>query len=443
MSGEIVLRANALYTPGQTVLTPAELAFSTDTGRITYVGAPRESSVVTHDLAGHVLMPGLTNGHTHSAMTLQRGVSDDEGFMPWLEAVQNLEQGLTHEDIEVGLELALLEMIETGTTAFADMYFWDESLIETVRAAGLRAFAALACTAPDHIAYPNVASRTGQDELDHVEALAAQYRDDPQVVVGYGPHAPYSCPPEFYREIAARAIRSDIPIHTHVAESPAEMADIRERYGVSPPEHLASLGVLDAQVLAAHCVHLGASDIAMMVDQQIAMSHNPVSNLKLGNGIAPLPELIEAGARLCIGTDGMASNNSLDLFEEVKLATILHRGARHDAAIVRASQVLEIATRRGAEASMFRESGALEVGRFADVIALDLAGASATPLIMADQPEALISHLAFAATGADVRHVFVGGRHLYADGEHLTLDAAGIRERAVAARTRLSRREAE
>lgn len=431
MTTETVLRADSMLTPAGPV-APAELAFD-ETGRISYAGPPRDGSVVTHDLAGHALMPGLTNGHTHSAMTLQRGVSDDESFMQWLATVQGIEQRLTHDDLVAGLELALLEMIETGTVAFADMYYWDEALIERVRSAGMRVFAALACSATDHVAYPTVSPMTGGEVLDEVERLAEHYREDPLVRVGFGPHAPYTCTPEFLREVRERALAGGIPIHTHVSESAAEVAQIREQYGKTPGEHLASLDFFDADVHAAHCVHLTASEISTFAETGTSISHNPVSNLKLGNGIAPFPEMIGAGLELAIGTDSVASNNSLDLFEELKHATILHRGARQDAAAVLGPQVLDIATRGGAAAIGFPESGALAVGRFADIVAVDLRGTAAAPL----SSDSLVAHLVYGATGRDVRHVFIGGRHVYADGEHLTLDADAVRERAREARARL------
>ncbi|MFV0433133.1 MAG: amidohydrolase [Leucobacter sp.] len=444
---ETVLRADAMLTPGG-VVVDAELAFD-ETGRIVYAGsarldepgaldAPAVAERVTHDLAGHVLMPGLVNGHTHSAMTLLRGVSDDDGFMPWLAAVQALEQHLTHEDVEVGLQLAMVEMIETGTVAFADMYHWDEQLIELVRAAGMRAMVALASFAPEAVGFPGVSSWTGSEATDETEKLAERFTGDPQIRVAYGPHAPYTCPPEFLRDIASRAVDLGIPIHTHISESAAEVEQIRERYGATPADHLDSLGLFEADVLAAHCVHLTENEISLLARTGTAVSHNPVSNLKLGNGIAALPAWQRSGLRISLGTDSVASNNTLDLFEEIKTGTILHRGAHEDAGIVRASDVLEIATARGAEAIGFPDSGALAVGRLADVIALDVTGSSAAPLDLTAEPAALISHLGFAATGADVRHVFIGGRHVYSDGEHLTLDAASIRSRAAAARKRLT-----
>ncbi|UBH06699.1 5-methylthioadenosine/S-adenosylhomocysteine deaminase [Leucobacter sp. Psy1] len=431
-----VLRADAMLTPDGAI-ADAELEFD-ETGTILYAGPARSTSRVTRELCGHVLMPGLVNGHTHSAMTLQRGVSDDEGFMPWLAAVQAIEQHLTHDDVAAGLELALLEMIETGTTAFADMYVWDEALIERVREAGMRAMIAPASFTRETVGFPGVTGATGEEVTEATERLAARYADDPQIRIAFGPHAPYTCEPEFLRDIAERSLRTGIPVHTHVSESLAETTDVEARFGATPGAHLDALGIVNDRLLAAHCVHLTAGEITRFGEAGAAVSHNPVSNLKLGNGVAPFLELREAGARLTLGTDSVASNNSLDLFEEIKTATILHRGVRHDAAALRAADVLHVATRGGAEAIGFPASGALTAGANADVIALDVTGTHATPFSGA---AALVSHLGFAARGTDVRHVYVGGRHLYADGEHLTLDASAVRARARSAAERV-RREA-
>ena len=424
-----ILRADRMLTPDGEVQN-ADLEID-ERGRIAYAGPARAESVVTHDLAGHALMPGLVNGHTHSAMTLQRAVSDDEGFMPWLAAVQAVEQGLTRDDVVAGLELAMLEMIANGTTAFADMYHWDEGLLETVQRAGMRVLAAPAMFTAESVGFPGVSPLDGAQTLDYTEQLAERFAGDEQIRLAYGPHAPYTCSPELLREIAERSQRTGIKIHMHVAESRAEVEQITEQYGNTPAKHLDALGFFEADVLAAHCVHLTLEEIEIFARTGTAASHNPVSNLKLGCGVAKLPEMLEAGVRLTLGTDSVASNNSLDQFEEIKLATILHRGVRHDAAAVKAADVLDIATRRGAEAIGFPETGALEAGRFADVIAIDLGTTRATPM------GSLVSHLAFSASGEDVRHVFIGGRHVYANGEHLTLDAPDILARAGAAAARL------
>lgn len=433
-----ILRADVMLTPTGEVEN-AELEFD-DAGRITYAGTSRVgeegageagSGAVVHELAGHALMPGLVNGHTHSAMTLQRGISDDEDFMSWLAAVQRVEQGLTHDDVAAGLQLAMLEMIATGTTLFADMYHWDAELLALVKQAGMRVLAAPAMFTEESVGFAGVSPLTGAQTLDATEVLAKQFSDDAQIRLAYGPHAPYTCPPELLRSIAERSKHTGIPIHIHISESLAEVEQITAQHGTTPAAYMHTLGFFEARVHAAHCVHLTPEETAIFARSGTSISHNPVSNLKLGCGIAPLPDMLDAQVKMAIGTDSVASNNSLDLFEEIKLATVLHRGYRHDATAVSATQVLELATRGGAAALGFTETGALEPGKLADVIAIDLTTTRATPR------GSLASHLAFASTGSDVRHVFVGGRHLYANGEHLTLDAADIRRRANAAARRL------
>lgn len=430
-TSETVLRADAALT-ADGPLADAEVAFTAD-GVISYVGPVREERECTHHLRGQVLMPGLVNGHTHSAMTLQRGISDDDGFMAWLRAVQAVEQHLTREDVEVGLQLAMLEMIETGTTTFADMYYWDAELLELVAGAGMRVLAAPASFAEDTVGFPNVSPMNGSEVTKFTEDLARQFAGHDQIRIAFGPHAPYTSPPGFLHDIAARAQRVGIAIHTHVSESEAEGTQIAQEYGASPVQHLAALGVFDVPTLAAHCVHVSAEDIETLRDAGVAVSHNPVSNLKLGNGIAPLPDLIAAGVPLTLGTDGVASNNSLDLFEEIKLATILHRGARRDSTAVTAAEVLEIATWRGAEAIGFPETGSLAAGKQADIIALDVSGTTGAQC----EAATLVSHLGFAASGRDVRRVFIGGREVFADGTHMTLDAEVIKLRARRATARL------
>lgn len=424
-----ILHADTMLTPSGEV-EDAELEID-DRGRIAYVGKRRPGSSPTHDFAGHALMPGLVNGHTHSAMAVQRGISDDQGFMQWLAAVQAFEQQLSRDDIVAGLELAMLEMIANGTTTFADMYHWDEGLLCLVKQAGMRVLAAPAMFTNEAVGWPGVSPLNGAETLDETERLAELFAGDEQIKLAYGPHAPYTCSPELLREIRDRSLQSGIAIHMHVAESIAEVEQLTAQYGLTPVAHLDSLGFFDARVLAAHCVHLTADEIETFVRTGTAASHNPVSNLKLGCGVQKFSEMLAAGVKLTLGTDSVASNNSLDLFEEIKLATILHRGLQQDATAVQAAHVLDVATRGGAAAVGFGETGALEAGKLADVIAIDLGTSRATPR------GSLVSYLAFSASGEDVREVFIGGRHIYTNGRHLTLDAEGILERAGAVRARL------
>ncbi|MEB4615739.1 amidohydrolase family protein, partial [Leucobacter sp. M11] len=268
----------------------AELVLGAD-GRIAYAG-PRRGEAAPGDLVldGQLLMPGLVNGHTHSAMTLFRGVSDDEGLAPWLDAVRARELRMTAADIATGLRLAMVEMLRSGTTAFADMYHWDEELLRIVQDAGMRVLAAPALFAPDAVGFPAADERDGAAMLDETERLAERFAGDEQIRLAYGPHAPYTCPPEFLREIGERAVRTGLPVHIHLSESAPEVQVNLDRYGRTPAMHIAELGMLDARVLVAHGVHLTQEEIELLAAGGAAISHNPVSNLKLGSGIAPLPE---------------------------------------------------------------------------------------------------------------------------------------------------------
>ena len=339
------------------LIADAELIIGAD-GRIAYAG-PRRAAAAPGDLVlgAQVLMPGLVNGHTHSAMTLLRGVSDDEGLAPWLDAVRSRELRMTHADIATGLKLAMVEMLRSGTTAFADMYHWDEQLLGLVRDAGMRVLAAPALFTPEAVGFPAADDRDGWAMLEETERLAELFAGDEQIRLAYGPHAPYTCPPEFLAEIGERAVRTGLPVHIHLSESAPEVEVNRERFGTTPALHVDALGLLNARVLVAHGVHLTQEEIELLARKGASISHNPVSNLKLGSGIAPLPEMLASGVGLTLGTDSVASNNSLDLFEELKTGAILHRGARQAADAVLGSDLLTMATSGGAAAIGFPEAG--------------------------------------------------------------------------------------
>lgn len=410
------------------LIRDGELAFDSS-GRITYLGSQRSNPgpATDIDLSGHILMPGLVNGHTHSAMTLMRGYSDDKDLHSWLQDVQSLEAHMTWEAVAAGLRLALVEMIRTGTTAFADMYLWDRKLLQLVADSGMRVLAGLATFDWEIVGFSAATDLSGTQTMDLTDELISEFAGDEQIRIAYAPHAPYTCSPEFLTEVAARARKSGAHTHIHLSESAAEVAGNIERFGATPVEHVAKLGLFDSPVLVAHGVHLSDADLDIIKEHGAAVSHNPVSNLKLGSGVADLPGMLRRGIGLALGTDGAASNNSLDMFEELKTATILHRGTHQDPTVVAGADVLNIATRSGAAALGFHDSGVLAPGKLADVVAVRTDRAHATPLF---SPESFIT---FAATGADVAHVFIGGRQVLRDGEFTTLDEAEIR--ADAART--------
>ncbi len=410
-----------------------EVAFDRH-GIITYVGPSRgPAGIEDVDLSGHVLMPGLVNSHSHSAMTLLRSTCDDEDLHTWLGQVQAVEQKLTHDDVLAGLRLSLVEMIRSGTTTFADMYHWDETLLGAVKDSGMRVVAAHSMFDFDAIGFASVNPMTGRQALDHAEHLASTFQGEERIRIRYGPHAVYTCSPEMLTEVARRADRHGLGVHIHLSESAAEVEQCRASHGATPVALAARRGVFDVPTLVAHAVHATSEDIELLAGHGAAVAHNPVSNMKLGSGIAPLPELLAAGLTVGLGTDGAASNNSLDMFEEIRAAAIIHRGVRQQPDVIRSGQVLQMATLDGAAAVGFPDAGLLATGRCADVIAVTTSVPHATPVLSP------ASFLTFAARGNDVTHVFVGGQCLMSDGVLTTLDETAVRQRANEAGQRLHR----
>ncbi len=412
------------------VIPGGEIAYSTASGRITYVG-PSRGPGADLDATGHVVIPGLVNAHTHSAMTPLRGYSDDRDLITWLAAIRDFEELMTHDDVRAGLRLALAEMIAGGTTCFADMFMWDEVLLDEVRTSGLRVLAAPAAFGYEAVGYPGADSGSGRDALAVTERLAAAVRGDESVHVAFGPHAPYTCSAEMLIDVAGRARRLDLPVHVHLSETAGEVERSLAEHGCTPIELARRCGLFDAGAHVAHAVHVTPTDIEVLAASGTSVSHNPVSNLKLGAGIAPLPELRAAGVLCALGTDSVASNNSLDLFEEIKTAAILHRGVHRQSDAVSATDALDMATCDGARAVGFPGSGRLEVGAAADVVIVEARSARACPLTSP------VSFLAFAARASDVRTVIVAGRELMRDGVVLTVDEEAARAEVAATTARI------
>lgn len=416
-----------------TIIDDGELAFDSR-GVITYVGPRRgdgDAARSVINLTGKLLLPGLINAHTHSAMTLLRGSCDDEDLATWLGVVQALEQHMRTSDVAVGLELAMVEMIRSGTTTFADMYHWDAELLGLVADAGMRVVAAHATFDFDTVGFAGLSPMDGRASLDHTEALAAEFAGEDLIRVRYGPHAPYTCSPEMLSEVRRRAEVSGLGIHIHLSESAFEVEQSLKNFGRTPIAHADALGLLEVPTLIAHAVHAGPEDIEILAECGAGVAHNPASNLKLGSGIFPFKAMRDAGVLCALGTDGAASNNSLDMFDEMKLATIIHRGVAQDPVETAGTDVLNLATREGAQAVGFPETGSFEVGKQADAITLRTDTAHATPM---PSPS---SFLTFAARGSDVDDVFIAGRQIMREGALLTVDEAEIRDRAARAAARL------
>jgi 5-methylthioadenosine/S-adenosylhomocysteine deaminase len=372
-------------------------------------------------------------------MSLLRGHSNDAPLAEWLEDIRAFELRMTYDDIRAGLALALVEMIRAGTVGFVDMHLWDAALLGLVVQSGMRVRAAPAIFGSDTVGYPLASPETGAQVLDGTAALASEFAGEARIRISYGPHAFYTAGVDLMREVAERARVDGLGIHTHLSETRAEVDDCLAQFGRSPIGLAADVGILGATTHVAHAVHPRPGDLGLLAGSRATVSHNPISNLKLGAGIAPVREYSGGGIRLALGTDSMASNNSADLFEEIKLGALLQRGLRENPTGWSATDTLRMATEGGAAALDEGLSGRLAVGAAADFVLVDATAVAATPLADA------VSFLGYAARGSDVTDTVIGGRRVLAAGRVTTLDEDAIlsdaRERTARIRRELDRSE--
>jgi len=381
--------------------------------------SPEVKAHEIHDGTGCLVMPGLINAHIHAAMTIFRGLADDLPLMTWLNNyIFPIEKRLTKEWVTWGTMLACCEMIRSGTTGFGDMYLFAREVAEVVETSGLRALIG-------EVLYDFPSPNYGPPEagLVYTEELLKEWQGHPLISVAVEPHALYTCSPSLLEKTKALAEHYKAPLKIHVSETVSEVEDIQSRYGATPIGHLHRLGLLDNRLIACHCVVLSPEDLALMGRAGVRVVHNPESNMKLGSGIAPLPELLALNIPLGLGTDGCASNNNLDMFEEMDSAARLHKVARLDPTVVSAREVLNMATMGGAEVLGFSRVGMLSPGMEADLILIDLEAPHLVPLY---HP---VSQVVYAANGSDVRDVMVRGRWLMKDRKLLTLDVEVVMER--------------
>ena len=407
-----VLRPGALAIDGRDIVavdTPAAIAAG-------YRGRD------TIDAGGDIVMPGLVNTHTHAPMVLYRGLADDLALMAWLEQYIFPAEAKTvsPEFVRAGTRLAALEMIQSGTTTYVDMYYFEEEIARVTRDAGLRAVLGQTI-----IRFPVADAKTPAEALARTERFLRAFGEDDLIVPAVAPHSMYTLEADTLRAAHALATKYGAPLLVHVAETEEEVAGARKAHGATPAEYLASLGVLGPATLAAHGVHLTPGDIAILRQAGTAVSHNPESNMKLASGVAPVPALRAAGVPVGLGTDGAASNNDLDMFEAMRMAALLHKVQTGDPRTLPAADVLAMATREGARALRMQDRiGSLERGKRADVIVVSTRGARQTPLY---NP---VSHLVYAARGDDVRTTIVNGRVLMRDRKVMTLEEGSVLEEA-------------
>ncbi len=363
------------------------------------------------DGEGKFAIPGFVNTHTHAAMTLFRSYADDMKLMDWLEKkIWPAEANLTGEDVFWGTQLAIAEMLRTGTTTFSDMYFYMDDVARAVEASGIRAVLARGMIG---------VTPGGDQSLIESEALFRQWHNgaDGRITVMLGPHAPYTCPPEYLKKVVDLALRLRAEIHIHLSETKGEVEDCLRLHGKTPIQLMEELGVLQCGVLAAHCVHVDAADIEIMKKNQVRVAHNPGSNMKLASGVAPVVALLNAGVCVALGTDGAASNNNLDMLEEMRLTTLLQKVYTKDPVALPAKEVIQLGTINGARALNLHEiTGCIAPGYRADITLLDTHSPHWFPR------HDRLSLLAYAANPGDVHTVLVDGRILLDNHQLTTID---------------------
>ncbi|WP_317980615.1 amidohydrolase [Paenibacillus glycanilyticus] len=400
--------------------------------RITYIGAEAptglDEQVERIDGSKLAFMPGLINTHGHAAMSLLRGYSDDQNLQVWLEQkMWPMEAKYVDQDTRAGSALAIVEMLKTGTTAFVDMYDRMDQVAQMVEQSGIRGALTRGVIGlcPEEIQ---------QAKLKEAIAFARDWngKADGRITTMISPHAPYTCPPDYIEKFVQAAHDYDLPVHTHMSETLAEVEQNVRDYGSRPVEHLDKLGFFSRPALVAHAVHLNDEEIALLAERNVAVSHNPVSNLKLASGVARVPELLRAGVTVSLGTDSVASNNNLDLFKEIKFAALLHKGISGDPTVIPAMEALRMGTVYGAR-SIWQEGsiGQLAEGMKADFIAIDLEQPHYYPLTD------IVSHLVYSGSGQDVKHVWVDGKKVVHNGECTMMDEEKIRFEAQASFERL------
>ena len=412
IAGGSVLRPDFSVTEGDVLVDRAA-------GEILAVGDV-EGGDEQLDAEGCLVMPGLVNAHCHAAMTLLRGYADDKPLDAWLqEDIWPAEAELGAEDVRAGTELALVEMIRSGTTAFADMYFQVSEVADAVEEAGVRA----------RLGHGVVT--VGKDEGaaidDNEESLdVAREFDgaaDGRIRTAYMPHSLTTVGEEYLREFVFQAREAGVPVHFHANETTEEVAPVVDERGVRPLEYAEDLGLLEDGDFLAHGVHTDQTEIDLLAESGASVVHCPASNMKLASGMAPVQAMRDAGVTVALGTDGAASNNDLDVFDELRDAAMLGKLQTGAADAVPARAAVEMATTGGADALGF-DSGRIEAGANADLAVVDFSAPHLTPV------HDHVSHLAYAATGQDVRHTVCGGDVLMRDREVVPFDEAAVRERA-------------
>lgn len=381
----------------------------------------------TVDCRGRVVMPGLVNAHTHVPMTLMRGLADDLRLDVWLLGyMMPVEREFVSPDfVRLGTSLACVELIRSGVTCFADMYFFEEHIARATAEAGLRAVCSQSV-----LKFPTPDAQSFEESLAAARDFIQRWKGHPLIEPSVAPHAPYTCTEEILRSTAALAAEFDVPLHTHLAETALEVENSRSEFGMPVIPYVKKQNLFDAKVLAAHCVHIDEGEMLTLRHHKAGVAHNPSSNLKLASGFAPVRKMLELGLNVGIGTDGPASNNDLDMFEEVRLAAFVAKAVSGDPTVLPAQQALTMATRLGANAvHLGHLVGTLEPGKRADLIVVDLSALYNSPRFNRD-PNGIYAQLVYTAKAVDVKDVMVNGRWLMREREIPHIDQTALLEEA-------------
>lgn len=382
------------------------------------------------DAHNDLVLPGLINGHAHAAMSLFRGIADDLALNDWLQKYifPAEARNVTPDFVTWGTKLGVLEMLRGGITTYADMYYFEDEVARATKDAGMRGV--LGETIID---FPAPDNKTPAAALRYTQDYINRWKGDPLITPAVAPHSIYTCSRNALQDSATLARRNGVPILTHLAEAKFELQQSREKHGTTPTGYLESIGFLGPDVVAAHCVWLNAADIAALVHFGVGCTNNPSSNMKTAAGVSPVPNMLAAGLAVGLGTDGAASNNNQDMFEEMDLAAKLQKITKMDPRALPAEQAVEMATIGGARAlHMDKEIGSLERGKKADLILVNTTAPHATPMYN------VYSELVYALKASDVKTVIIGGRVIMQDRRMLTLDEPQILTRAREYQKRIS-----
>ena len=381
----------------------------------------------TFDCGGKILMPGLINAHTHVPMTLLRGLADDLRLDVWLQGYMwpVEREFVSPEFVRLGTQIACAEFIRSGVTTFNDMYFFEEEVAKATAEAGLRAVCGQSV-----LKFPTSDAPSYEDAMARARGFIQTWKGHELIVPAIAPHAPYTTTADMLRETAELAKEFDVPLHIHLAETSFEVENMREEQGMPVIPYVKKQGLFEAKVIAAHCVHIDPGEIRTLKNHGAGVAHNPSSNLKLASGFAPVTKMLEAGLNVGIGTDGPASNNNLDMFEEMRLASFVAKAASNDPTSVPAQTALTMATRLGAQAlHLGHLTGSLTPGRRADLIVVDLSPVHNSPRFRRD-PNNAYAQIVYAAKSADVSDVMVNGKWLMRDRQLLTLNEGELLDQA-------------